>query len=73
MPGFALTQDENGNGELDFEEYLNFMTNEELFMDLVDGLRAPNKHNYKDILLYEVTHLFAREGCLHFTVLLRRV
>nr|XP_039254021.1 spermatogenesis-associated protein 21-like [Styela clava] len=59
-----VAQDENGNGELDFEEYLNFMTNEDIFMGLIGGLHAPNKPDYKDVLMYEVMSQFISRSCL---------
>lgn len=55
-----MLQDFSGNGELDFEEYVNFMTNEDIFIGLIggggSGNQKPAKPKAKDILLYEVEY-----------------
>nr|XP_002128846.1 spermatogenesis-associated protein 21-like [Ciona intestinalis] len=57
-----VAQDENGNGEMDFEEYLNFMTNEDIFMSLIGGNQEPGKPDDKDVLMYQVMSKFIKRS-----------
>jgi len=62
--------DDNGNGVLDFEEYLNLMTNPSVFLAMMQGqvnksasnrptnFHTPNKPDYRDCLMYEVMNEF---------------
>uniref|UniRef100_H2YYC3 EF-hand domain-containing protein n=1 Tax=Ciona savignyi TaxID=51511 RepID=H2YYC3_CIOSA len=59
-----VAQDENGNGEMDFEEYLNFMTNEDIFMSLIGGNQEPGKPDDKNVLMYQVMSKFIKRSVL---------
>ena len=61
--------DEDGNGEIDFEEFLNLMTNTEMFLEAFarkknhDGNDA-NEHGYRDHLLFDALTEFMKKSAL---------
>ena len=64
-----LKLDEDGNGEIDFEEFLNLMTNTEMFLEAFarkknhDGTDA-NEHGYRDHLLFDALTEFMKKSAL---------
>ena len=43
-----MTIDHDGNGEVDFEEFLSLMTNTNIFIQAVDGVRDEEKERREE-------------------------
>lgn len=60
-----MTIDHDGNGEVDFEEFLNLMTNTNVFIQAVDGSPdAKNDHYRKRVILFDALTQFLRKQAL---------
>ena len=63
-----MTIDHDGNGEVDFEEFLNLMTNTNVFIQAVDGSPdAKNDHYRKRVILFDALTQFLRKQALKAT------
>ena len=59
--------DEDGNGEIDFEEFLNLMTNTEMFLEAFARKKNhedADQHGYRDHLLFDALTEFMKKSAL---------
>ena len=60
-----MTIDHDGNGEVDFEEFLSLMTNTNIFIQAVDGTTdAKNDQYRKRVILFDALTQFLRKQAL---------
>ena len=61
-----MTIDHDGNGEVDFEEFLSLMTNTDIFIQAVEGdqTEAEVEHYRKRIVLFDALTQFLRKQAL---------